>query len=479
MLVLAGGTAFAQGQEGQQGQPEEPEDSVLKGEPGGLTADQVGKRAADTSYQAKASAEALRGAAARVDEAWSAFLPRLSTVASYTRLSPLTPPSLGSILITTASCPTGQLCNVDQNTPQFYSNFSFPVLVDNWLLQATLTVPISDYFLRIDENYTGALHGRDAARFDLGASRTKSAADGKIAFYNYLGAQGAVLVAKLALDDQKTHLTDTKNLAEVGNATRVDVLRGETAVSEAELTVVRAQNLVELTAKQLRVAMHVDDSYALKSAEALDSASLPPVQGNLSAMIVEAQTSRFEVRSIDANAAAAREQAKVARAGAYPSLSAFGDGILGNPNQRVFPLTQTWFGSWDLGVRLTWNPTDVPSSLAAAADASSRAAGLDAQKQVVRDGIAVEVTQAYNSVQEADFSLLSTAKQLSSAREAVRVARELYKAGRVNSTTLTDAETELTRARLAVLNARLSARTSRVTLDHALGRDTRFVSLSP
>jgi outer membrane protein TolC len=47
----------------------------------------------------------------------------------------------------------------------------------------------------------------------------------------------------------------------------------------------------------------------------------------------------------------------------------------------------------------------------------------------------------------------------------------------VTSTTLTDAETELTRARLQTVNARVDARVARVRLDHALGRDTRDVKV--
>src|SRR5689334_18002507 len=83
---------------------------VLKPEPGGLTADGVGRRAAETSYQAKASEEALRGAAARVDAAWVAFLPRLSTTFSYTRLSEFTPPSLGVLVGTSA--PQGPITSI-------------------------------------------------------------------------------------------------------------------------------------------------------------------------------------------------------------------------------------------------------------------------------------------------------------------------------------------------------------------------------
>jgi outer membrane protein TolC len=171
-------------------------------------------------------------------------------------------------------------------------------------------------------------------------------------------------------------------------------------------------------------------------------------------LINEAQSQRFEVRSIDANAESARRSAKVQRAGAYPVVSAFADGIVANPNQRIFPQTDTFTPTWDVGARITWSPNDIPTALAGAADYESRAAGLIAQKQVLRDGIAIEVTQAFQAVQEADFALGSTDKQLASAREAVR-------------------------ARLSLLNARIDARTARVRLEHSLGRDSRLVQLNP
>ena len=53
-----------------------PED-LLKTEPGGLTADQVGQRSMDTSFSAKQSLETMRAAEARVDTAWAGFWPRL------------------------------------------------------------------------------------------------------------------------------------------------------------------------------------------------------------------------------------------------------------------------------------------------------------------------------------------------------------------------------------------------------------------
>jgi outer membrane protein TolC len=439
--------------------------------PGGLTAGQVGARAAATSWNAKASEASLRGAAARVDEAWAAFLPRLSGVGKYTRLSNFTPPPLFSI-------PAGvDLQGVEVATGKtFPVPFSFPpdlfFRLDNWLLQASLVVPISDYFLRIDQNYSAATHSQDAARWDVIGARASSWANGAAAYYTWLRARGAVIVAVQALNDQKTHLRDARNQFSAGNASKADVLRADTAVSSAELTLERAKNLADLSEKQLRVAIHARDEESIVPGEDLELTP-EPIQGNVKQMTLEALSSRPEVKSADANAAAAREQASAAKAGRYPVLSAFGDGIEGNPNPRQVPPTNSWLGTWDVGAQVTWSPNDILVANGSAADAESRAAAIEANKNNVRDGIEVEVTQTMQAVHEADFSLDASRRELASAEEAYRVARELFNNGRGTSTTLTDAETDLTRARLDLLNAKADARIARIRLEHALGRDAR------
>jgi outer membrane protein len=199
----------------------------------------------------------------------------------------------------------------------------------------------------------------------------------------------------------------------------------------------------------------------------------PPLGGNLRAFIDEALASRMEVKSIDANAAAAQEQAKAAFANQLPVVSGVADLIYADPNQRLIPPTQEWFPTWDAGIRITWSPNDTIVGGYNVEDLKARASQLSAQRGTLRDNIEIEVTQAFQNVREFDFSLESTKVELESAEEAYRVTKELFNNGRANSTTLTDSETELTRSRLDLLTARVNARTARVRLDHALGRDVR------
>jgi outer membrane protein TolC len=450
---------------------------LLKSEAGGLTADQAGSRAAQTSWSAKASMESLRSAAAKVDGAWVTFLPRLQLLGKYTRLSNFNPPPLNFLPsgydLVVARGTTTPVVNPNSTLAVPIGPSSFPFFVlDNWLLQATVTVPISDYLLRINQNYSAASNSQEAARWDVITARAASDANGRLAYYAWLNARGAVVVAVQALNDQKTHVRDSRNQFAVGNASKADVLRAETAMASAELALERAKNLADLTEVQLRTAMHTPDDEKLVPGENLD-APVPPVQGNLKQMTYEALSARPEVRSADANAASARDQAEAARAGHWPVLSAFGDGILGNPNPRYIPPSNTWNATWDLGAQVTWSPNDVPTATSNSNDAEARAAAIIANANGTRDNIQVEVTQMLQAVHEADFSIDSSTRELASAEEAYRVARELFNNGRGTSTTLADAESDLTRARLDLLNAKVSARMSRIRLEHALGRDVQ------
>jgi outer membrane protein TolC len=444
-----------------------PQDLVAV-QPGGITADQAGARAAKTSWQAKASMENVRSAAARVDGAWSAFLPRLSALGKYTRLSNFTPPPLGSGNIVATEAPAGPIA---PGTQLIATPLSFPFFVlDNWLFQATLSVPISDYFLKINQNYSAATHSEEAARWDVVTARAASESNGRIAYYTWLNARGAVIVAVEALNDQKVHLRDARNQFAAGNASKADVLRAETAAASAELALEHAKNLSDLAEKQLRVAIHAGDEEDLKPGEDVDAAP-PPVQGNIKQMAAEALSARPEIKSADANAAAATETSDAMKSGRWPVLSAFGDGILGNPNPRYVPPTNVFNATWDLGAQVTWAPNDILTANSSVADYEARAANIIANKNATRDNIEVEVTQMYQNVREADFSIESSTRELASAQEAYRVARELFNNGRGTSTTLTDAESELTRSRLDLLNAKFNARTARIRLEHALGRD--------
>ncbi|HSO40676.1 MAG TPA: TolC family protein [Labilithrix sp.] len=440
--------------------------------PGGLTAEKVGERSAATSYQAKAAEELVTGANARADQQWASYIPRLGLTGRYTRLSNFTPPSLGdtSTVETTAAAGT-----INPTPTVAVAASRFPNVLDQFLLQATIAVPITDYLLRIGKAYTAATESAEAARFDVIAARAKSYADGKIAYFTWLRARGAAVVADQSLAVARAHLADTEKQFAVGNTSKADVLRAQTQVAASELSIERAKSGVVITERQVRLAIHAPEEETLAPAESLEAA-LPPQNAQLKALVAEATSQRAELKSITKNADAARRLAEVARAGKIPTVSGFGDLTYANPNARVFPQRSVFTPTWSVGAQVTWSPNDFLVAGGGGNDAESRAAALDAQKVTVRDAVELEVTQAYQSVIEADAAIGTTQRQLDSAVEGYRVARELFSSGRATSTTLIDAEIVLAQSRFDHLNALVDARLGRIRLDYAVGRSPGAVA---
>ncbi len=457
---------------------------LLRAVAGGMTADEAGRRAMDSSFAVRQALASMRSAEARVDEAWVGFLPKLTGTANYTRVSQIYPSSITFPLNTNISVPQsvpslgGQTIPVSAEVVIPGSQL-VPTILDHWTFQGRLTIPLSDYVLDIDHNYEAAQHSADAARLDASASRATALSNGKIAYYSWLQARGGVVVSIETLNDQRVHLADARNEFNVGNASRADVLRAETAAAQSELALVQAQDAADLADAQLRIALHLSPSAErLVPGEALDT-PVPTFQGNLQSLINEGLSNRGETRSLSANIEAARQTATVNRAGRYPTVIAFGDLVEANPNQRFFPVQATFNTTWDVGVQASWSPNDALWANAASRDYDARASALEAQAQATRENLIVEITKTFHDVRESEISVDISRRELASAKEAYRVARELFTSGRGSAITLTDAERDLFTARIDALTASVNVRIAHVRLEHSVARDLALLSGRP
>lgn len=450
-----------------------------------LTADDVARRAQRTSYDVRARGEARAAADAALDQANAAFLPRLSGTARYTRLSNLTPPALGNIVVAPPNAPPNT--PVDPNSLVAVP-FTFPVIVNQYAAQATLQVPLSDYLLRLAPARAAAESGLRAATLDETATRSNVGLDARLAYYDWVRAHKQAEVARAALAQARGHLDDVRKGADVGTASPADVLRVESQVASAELLVTRADNARDLGLQRLRTIMHDEsdrpysfsDEFDLASASAAGAAGTPsslaaggapPSAAALAALATEAADRRPELRALDAAAEAARRQAGVARAGSLPRLDAVGNAIYANPNPRIIPQDATYRGTWDATIQLSWSPTDIPTAEAGRRAALARAAQLEAERAAALDAVRLEVDRAARLQAESRTAVGTARRGLRAAEESYRVRQLLFRNGRATSVELTDAETELTRARLEVIAAEIDLRVAGARLEHALGRD--------
>jgi outer membrane protein TolC len=484
VLCLCGGAARAQSSPPSANDPL----AALKAGAGGLTADEVAKRAADTSVDAEVKQRSVEVAEARQQAAEAGYWPMLTGTARYTRLSAVPPFALAnptaSFVVTPGQpgdATTPRTLNLTGPNPDTLIAASLPpfaVPVNQYLLQASLTVPLSDYVFRVSRGIAAATHSARAARIEEQAARVKVAAEGRIAYYQWIRARGQLVVAGQAVEQARLHLRDAQQMFAAGVISKADTLRAESQVKSNELLLTRTQNLVALSEEQLHIVMHDASARRYEIGEDV-TVALPPraTDAELARLQEEAFDHRIELRALDETAGSVRELARVARAANYPRLDLAGNAIYANPNQRIFPLQNRFDSTWDASVVLSWTPTDIPGARANERMQDAQEAQILAQREALLDGLRLEVTQAYQAQREAQVALETTLQGLRAAEEGTRARRDLFRNGKATLVEVNDAESELTRAQLEVVNAHIDARIARVRLDHAVGRDAGTVKL--
>jgi len=435
---------------------------------GGLTAAEAALSAETTSGDVAARAAEVALAGAGVAETKVAFFPRLAGGARYTRFSSIEAPQLG-VWVAAPGAPLGPL---SANAQLVNAVARLPVPLDQISLQATLAVPLSDYVLRIGPTYAAAMRTEAAARFTLDAARRRAAAEAKVIYYEWARARLSRLAEEAAVKQARRHLDDVTRVLEAGGASRADVLRVEAQLAGAEQAAVRTAALARALEAQLRVVMHLSQAAPLAIGEAMGTDLDSSIASrDLAALTAEAESGRPEVRGFDLAVAALGLQARASAGAAAPALALVGEVTDANPNPRYLPSPDRFETTWSITALLSWSPNDAAASLAVYRGVRARQTAAAEARRAVADHVRSEIAVALQAVDSAASAQLTSARAARSAEESYRMRRSLFQNGRATSVELTDAETELTRARLAVISARIDARIAEVEILRAVGRD--------
>jgi outer membrane protein TolC len=418
----------------------------LLGQPGGLTAESLAEEAVRVSYELEAVRQETRGAKAKAYEAVAGFIPQIVTRASYAKLSDFTPPP---------------------------SAFPYPVITHQALAEAKVSVPISDYALKITQDYLSARYGARGAEENETAEKLQFAAQAKVTYYDWVRAQARQVVAIQDLTEAREQSRDVSERHRVGTVLLADVLQIKAREKNLELLLEKSNNLVDYTAEQIRILMQESDPQRTYAIGEDFRQPLPPLVNvaDLKSLQAEALDRRFELRSFESAIAAQEKRIHVARVRAFPRLDLFAQDSYENPNERYFPPEDAYHNTWAAGGQVSWTLSDIPIGLAKAEGAKAKLARIKADRSALINAITLEVTNAFQDLKETQFAIASTAQALLAAEEAYRVRQYAFRVDKASYVELINSDTALTQARLAAINAQVDHRVARVRLVHAVGRD--------
>ncbi len=453
---------------------------TLKPRRGGTTAREVGKRAKAHSPAVKAQEAKIRASAAQVDQAMTAFLPKLTLKASYTRISS-TDTSFGGGAIVGASapgllgvgpCPGGAgTCVLDSaGNPAGAAAFNITPKLDRYSLSATLSVPISDYLLRLPASSAAVKANLEANRINKQATQRKAQADAQLAYYNWVRGVGQVAVAEHALVRLEQLYKDGQAMLAQGVATKADVLRIKAMVASGRVAIEQSRAFVRLSEKNLAL-MTGDKSPHYSIGEDLMRVPRPLARSqSLKSLVSEGMSKRPELRALSKSKVALRKSASVARAGKLPRLDGFADYTYANPSASDFTGQGGWQGSWSVGAAITWTINDLPGAEATASEYEANLEEVSANETLLRQGIEQEITAAYFDRKQARAARQAAEEAEEATRIALDAKMAQYKVGEATTTDVINAEQEFVSATLQRMAAYIDLHVARVRLAYAVGR---------
>ena len=378
--------------------------------------------ALSNSPDARIARQRIAAAQAGLEQANSAFWPRLRVESSYTRTDqPMQ--VFGSIL----------------NQRSYSSSLDFNDVpdVDNLNARGIVTVPL----------YAGGQNRaeREAARANTDAARQDSAAvlnalgfEVTRAFHTVLKTRRFIQAAEAAVNAFQTNLAVAQRRLEGGTLLKSEKLDIEVRAAQAREDLIRARNANTLAERMLRnlIGMEEDELAVADSAPAVDA----PASADFS--------QRPELAAAQEHESAAEAKVRGARSRYHPRLSAFGSldydyGWVNDGEGR----------SYTAGVVAQWDLWDGFSTRSKAREAQANLESAREEQRKLRLAIGFEVEQARLDLKAAEERLVVSSKAADQAAESAALTRNRFEQGLALSTQLIDAETALLAARVRCAEA--------------------------
>jgi outer membrane protein TolC len=289
------------------------------------------------------------------------------------------------------------------------------------------------------------------------------------AFYRLVEGKENLQVAQEALKERQEFARLTEAFFKAGKVTRLDNLRAQSQVSDAEQARVEAANAVILAREILARTMGLDERVQVDIMGGLPREFTPAAE--VASLWQEALTSNPEIKRLDLEIAQSQSATKAARGGYFPEVS-----LQAASDVRHRDLGGTK-PEWLAGVFMEYPFFEGGLTKAQVAKASSQYRQLLEKKRDRLNSLKSDLTSAWKD-QENSRQGVDTARQtLLSNEEAYASATSLYRYGKAIALDVLTAQVELTRARLSLISYQAAYGIGRARVQQLVGREPAITAV--
>jgi len=296
------------------------------------------------------------------------------------------------------------------------------------------------------------------------AARLETALAAAEAFYGQLAAAQAVAVVEAQQQARQEVLEVVEARYEIGEATRLEVLRARSSLAELGPELASRRGDVDVATARLRVTLGLPAATEL-SLHAAQGELVTPAE--LPALVERALDQRPELADLAIQREGLEKQQEVTRADGRPQLDF--NGFYGRQVRLTENFTDPLFADWSVTVGMRWELFDGGRRKGQIAQLESQRQQLGWQLRDLEDQILLDIETARASYRAALERLVAAEVAAETAREAARVADETYREGVTLQADLLDARQEEVRSEIERIDAVYGARTEAARLARAVG----------
>lgn len=281
------------------------------------------------------------------------------------------------------------------------------------------------------------------------------------AYLMVLGQSQVLAAHDLRLSALRAELSRVQQRFDVGRAARVEILRAEAALANAEAERVRLSSAVDNSERELARLLDspIEETRAARLVPVRVEAE-PPSREELAAAGIEASPAVAQARS---QVATAEAGIALARSIIRPDLRAVGNYNEWTSSQGDFT------GEWNVGLQFTVPLFDGGVARRRIARAEAGVTAAQEQVRLAEVQVKEDVDRAAAAAEEAEARIASLTKAEERFAEVVRVQKLMLDEGAGTQTDYLNAEADLLGARASLAEARHAAALARVDLARAAG----------
>lgn len=305
--------------------------------------------------------------------------------------------------------------------------------------------------------YLSAVAGQQAAWNEMRSTVTNG-------YFQVLQAENMTKLSQEAVDRLTEHLKNVQAQYDVGVVAKVDVLRSQVELSNAEQDMIKAQNGYDVAVASLDRIVGLPMDTELKLVNLLTYA---PYDNDMNYCLTYAAEHRPELVQAQEGIRAAEGALLVARSGYQPQVGATFTQSLGEGKGDNWPGDGR--NNWAAGIQVSMNIFDSGVTYSKIHQAKENYSKALAKYRDAVDGVNLDVRSKYLSLREAEKRIHTTDVAVERAEEDYRIAQLRYQAGVGTNTDVMDASVALTQAKTNYLQALYDYNTSKTDLKTAIG----------